>query len=131
RARGRQRAGGQGQRADRVRRRDPHRRQPVRRPEGRLLRQVLTALLRRRILEAHGKLRPKARMATRHAPRHALRWAPGTPRPPATGAGASRWKGRAGGGKTALVRLLAWRTLRATFRPTGPARDPITATRAH
>src|SRR5690606_32182805 len=43
----RQRHRGEGQRADRVRRRDAHRRQPVRCVEGRLLRQVLTALLPR------------------------------------------------------------------------------------
>src|SRR5690606_31438480 len=42
RAGGRLGGGGQGQRGDRVRRRDPHRRQPVRCPQGRLLRQVLT-----------------------------------------------------------------------------------------
>src|SRR5690606_4831657 len=42
RARGRQRGRAQGQRGSRVRRRDPHRGQPLRRAEGRLLRQVLT-----------------------------------------------------------------------------------------
>src|SRR3546814_15694472 len=35
------RGGSPGQRADRIRRRDAHRRQPVRRPEGRVLRQIL------------------------------------------------------------------------------------------
>src|SRR3546814_13617876 len=41
RARRRLRGGSPGQRADRIRRRDAHRRQPVRRPEGRVLRQIL------------------------------------------------------------------------------------------
>ena len=43
----RQRGRGQGQRGDRIRRRDPHRRQPVRCPEGRLLRQVLNIMHQR------------------------------------------------------------------------------------
>ncbi len=53
RAGGRLRAGGEGQRGDRVRRRDPHRRQPIRRAQGGVLRQVLKARLPPRAAAGH------------------------------------------------------------------------------